>query len=86
MGEICNCSIGRRYQEEYSSVCGINRFYGKNAIGENLLEIYGFKNLIVENTLYTHNNYTTYVLKVLDKTPSMHDIFGIDQTTHKLIW
>ena len=86
MGADVNCRIGRRGRKEYLSVLGINGFNGRNNRGENLLEIYGSNNLTVGNTLYTHENYTIYVSKGLDKTPSMHDIFAIAQTTHKQIW
>ena len=49
------------------------------------MEIYGSNNLRVDKTLYTHDNYTTYVLKSLYKTSSMHDTFDISQTAHKII-
>ena len=45
------------------------------------MEIYGSRNLGV----YTQYNYTTYVSKGLEKTPSIYDIFAITKTTHKLI-
>ena len=85
MNKYVNYRIGRRYQEEYSSVLVINSSYGRNTRGENLLEIYRSNNLRVENNFYTQENYTTYVSKGLDKTPSMHGILNIDQTKHKRI-
>ena len=64
---------------------GINIFGGSNTRGDNLLEIYGSNSWRVENTFYTHDNYTIYVSKGLYKTPRMSDIFNISQTTHNKI-
>ena len=75
--------IMRRYQEEHSSAIGINGFDGRNTRQDNLMEIYGYNNLRVNNTVYNQNNYTTYMSKGINKTPSMHGIFTIAQTAHK---
>ena len=85
MGADVHCSIGRRDQEEYISVLGMNRFDGSNTRGDKFMEIYGSNNLRVYNTFYTHDNYITYVSKGIYKTPSMHDIFSIAKTTPKRI-
>ena len=85
MNKDVNYRIGRRDQEEYCSVLGMNIFDVMNIKGDNLLEIYGSNNLRDENNFYTQDNYNTYVSKGMDKTLSMHDILTIDQTTHKQI-
>ena len=85
MGAYVNFRTGRRDQEEYISLLGINGFNGRNNRGQNLLEIYGSKDLRFENTFYTHNNYTTYMLKDLGKTTRMNGIFSIAQKIHRII-
>ena len=83
-GADINAKIGIRDRNEYSDVLGPNGIELRNEKGKNLLGIYANRNLMVENTFFTHDNYATYHCKKYD-TPSIHDVIVVSKGLHKRV-